>query len=250
MRHLTGGVDTGIGAAGASVPRPVRCRSAGSRLRSLAAPTARCPVAASRRTAHHRTRSSVASGARCLPRPVDRFAANAGSNEMVSLLRVERTGESGVQSTLPVPVVSPKDSTMADEPAAEPIRDIDRDSLYILPLAMIPMQTPALRRARLIKNVRLDGVVELFEDAVPAPARSSRGCLPHEFNWRDDLLHPDLLGVTQVGDVTQLRRLQPADPAARPRHQRSTTTTACDCRRSKNEEVDLVHDGIHPAPDR
>lgn len=99
---------------------------------------------------------------------------------------------------MPVPVASPKECRMADEPAAEQIRDIDRDSLYILPLAMIPMQTPALRRARLIKNVRLDGVIELFDDAVAGSGQIMVEDLPHEFNWRDDLLHPDLLVLRKL----------------------------------------------------
>jgi hypothetical protein len=41
----------------------------------------------------------------------------------------------------------------------------DRDSLHILPLSTIPLETPSLRRARLIKNIRLQTVVELFNDA-------------------------------------------------------------------------------------
>lgn len=40
----------------------------------------------------------------------------------------------------------------------------DRDSLHILPLEIVPLATPSLRRARLIKNVRLEGMVELFRD--------------------------------------------------------------------------------------
>ena len=35
------------------------------------------------------------------------------------------------------------------------INDGDRDSLHILPLAILPFETAALSRARLIKNVRL-----------------------------------------------------------------------------------------------
>lgn len=38
----------------------------------------------------------------------------------------------------------------------------DKDALHILPLNMIPLRTAALRQARLIKNARLEGVVELF----------------------------------------------------------------------------------------
>ena len=40
----------------------------------------------------------------------------------------------------------------------------DKDSLHILPLSSVPLRTPGLRKARLIKNTRLQGVVELFGD--------------------------------------------------------------------------------------
>ena len=39
------------------------------------------------------------------------------------------------------------------------ISRVDRDSLHTLPLAMLPIDNPALKRARLIKNARLNSVV-------------------------------------------------------------------------------------------
>jgi hypothetical protein len=44
------------------------------------------------------------------------------------------------------------------------ISDNDRDSLHILPLNILPLDTPSLNRAKLIKNVRLDSVIEMFTD--------------------------------------------------------------------------------------
>lgn len=44
------------------------------------------------------------------------------------------------------------------------IKDADRGSLSALPLAIIPLETPALRRVRLVKNNCLEGVVEMFDD--------------------------------------------------------------------------------------
>jgi hypothetical protein len=38
----------------------------------------------------------------------------------------------------------------------------DENAVHILPLAHLPLQTPMLKRARLIKNSRLEGVVEMF----------------------------------------------------------------------------------------
>ena len=40
--------------------------------------------------------------------------------------------------------------------------DEDMDALHVLPLSIIPLQTEGLKRARLVKNSQLDGVVELF----------------------------------------------------------------------------------------
>ncbi len=39
-----------------------------------------------------------------------------------------------------------------------------RDSLHILPLDMLPIKTPGLKRARLIKNSRLETMVEMFRE--------------------------------------------------------------------------------------
>ena len=47
---------------------------------------------------------------------------------------------------------------------AAAIPDNDRDSLHILPLSMMPIETPGLKRTRMIKNSRLESMVEVFED--------------------------------------------------------------------------------------
>lgn len=43
--------------------------------------------------------------------------------------------------------------------------DFERDSLHILPLKIIPLETPGLQRAKLIKNVRMETVIEIFNEA-------------------------------------------------------------------------------------
>jgi hypothetical protein len=48
---------------------------------------------------------------------------------------------------------------------ADQISEFDRDSLWSLPLLMIPFQSDALKGSRLVKNNQLEGVVELFNDA-------------------------------------------------------------------------------------
>jgi len=64
----------------------------------------------------------------------------------------------------------------------------EHDAIHILPLSSIPLETKGLRRARLVKNARLEGRVELFSDTgtgsgqVP-PQELYRifdfGCKPH-----------------------------------------------------------------------
>lgn len=50
----------------------------------------------------------------------------------------------------------------ATAPAAAAYSDADRDALHILPIAILPVAHPALRRARVIKNVRLEAMIELY----------------------------------------------------------------------------------------
>ena len=72
------------------------------------------------------------------------------------------------------------------------------DSLHILPLNILPLETPGLQRARLIKNVRLDSVVELFHDADTGSGQVAITALGTVFNWPDDEEHPDLALVSSV----------------------------------------------------
>jgi hypothetical protein len=92
------------------------------------------------------------------------------------------------------------------------ISDVDRDSLHILPLAIIPLQTPALRRARLIKNVRIESVIELFECARSGSGQMDIEGLPRVLEWPEIPIHPDLKVVRKLAqlptfDVYSLRVL-------------------------------------------
>ncbi|MDP6571870.1 MAG: hypothetical protein QGI06_00025 [Rhodospirillales bacterium] len=88
--------------------------------------------------------------------------------------------------------------------------DSDRDSLHILPLFILPLETTALKRARLIKNVRLKGVIELFEDEQAGSGQIGIENLALEFGWPEDQPHPDLIMLRKLGlassyDVYSLR---------------------------------------------
>lgn len=46
-----------------------------------------------------------------------------------------------------------------------PIESNDNDSLHVLPLSLIPLEINALKKTRLIKNTRLEGLLELYSEA-------------------------------------------------------------------------------------
>jgi len=90
------------------------------------------------------------------------------------------------------------------------MNDIDRDSLHILPLSILPLKTPSLRRARLIKNVRLKSVIELFSDADAGSGQLDVEDLINEFGWNpadppDDLILLRKLSLLPSYDVYSLR---------------------------------------------
>lgn len=89
------------------------------------------------------------------------------------------------------------------------VRDSDRDALHILPLAMIPMETPGLRRTRVIKNNRLEGVVELFEGKVIGSGQVKVKDLHLTFQdvTEQDLAVLDKLSQLPTYDVYSLRML-------------------------------------------
>ena len=86
----------------------------------------------------------------------------------------------------------------------------ERDSLHILPLDMLPIKTPGLKHARMIKNAHLNSVVELFKDAHTGSGQLHVQDLPNEFDWEDGNNHPDLVLLRRVAamssyDVYSLR---------------------------------------------
>ncbi|MEO0033994.1 MAG: hypothetical protein RLZZ501_17 [Pseudomonadota bacterium] len=99
---------------------------------------------------------------------------------------------------------------MYDDDGLKPINDSDMDSLFVLPLSIIPLQTPALQSARLIKNVRLRSVVEIFSDVQTGSGQVEVEALPAMFGWPADQVHPDLMVLRRLAllpsyDVYSLR---------------------------------------------
>lgn len=113
---------------------------------------------------------------------------------------------------------------MAVRKPVTPIIDSDMDSLYVLPLSIVPIETKALQRSRMIKNHQLRSVVEIFAEKETGSGQIDVEALPSMFGWTrpdddeesdDDeprKLHPDLVTLRQLAllptyDVFSLRIL-------------------------------------------
>jgi len=98
---------------------------------------------------------------------------------------------------------------LSDEPL---IRNEDRDALHILPLGILDFETKSVRHARLIKNSRLDSVVELFSGAGIGSGQMEIDHLQAQFGWQNNPPHKDLRLIRKLGkmpsfDVYSLRIL-------------------------------------------
>ena len=87
---------------------------------------------------------------------------------------------------------------------------VGRDSLRILPLSLVPLETAHLRSACLIKNVFLESVVEFFNDVHTGSGQVSPAELPEFLGWPSDEIHPDLSTILALSrlnsfDVYSLR---------------------------------------------
>lgn len=82
----------------------------------------------------------------------------------------------------------------ANDAAAENVEidDIDRDSLNILPLAIVPLSTRGLQKSRMIKNARLNTVIEIFADDSSGSLQLEIDGVPSHFGWIDGSPRPDL----------------------------------------------------------
>ena len=81
------------------------------------------------------------------------------------------------------------------------ILDADRDSLHILPLSILPLEISALKRARLIKNVRLESVIELFKDKDCGSGQIEIEGLPAEFGWSMAEPPADMVLMRKIGNL-------------------------------------------------
>ena len=97
-----------------------------------------------------------------------------------------------------------------DEAGGQQGQSVARDSLRILPLSLVPLETAHLRSACLIKNVYLDSVVEFFRDETTGSGQVPPDELPEYLGWPTEEVHPDLktlLALSRLNsfDVYSLR---------------------------------------------
>jgi hypothetical protein len=105
----------------------------------------------------------------------------------------------------------------ADTPKRRASEDEARDSLHILPLSSIPLETPGLQHARLIKNVRLQTVVEMFRDTQTGSGQVVPRHIPAYFESYKDEVERDLVKIEKIATASsfdvyssriELRRLK------------------------------------------
>lgn len=97
-------------------------------------------------------------------------------------------------------LAAPVAAAQSDRPALPVIEicDSDRDALHILPLGILPLQTLAVRRARLIKNFKLEAVIEFFEGRDTGSGQLGIEDAYQEFGWALTPPHPDLIMLRKL----------------------------------------------------
>jgi hypothetical protein len=93
--------------------------------------------------------------------------------------------------------------------AAE-ITDEDRDSLHTLSIGILPLQSPIFRRARLVKNSRLESVIEFFSGAGCGRGQLAINNVAQFMGLEKAASHPDItllktISVLPSFDVYSLR---------------------------------------------
>lgn len=88
----------------------------------------------------------------------------------------------------------------------------DRDLLHVVDLSALPITHKPLARARMIKNTRLDSVVEMFREAGVGSGQIDVEKIPGEFGWNGSQPHGDFellrkLALLPSYDVYSLRVL-------------------------------------------
>jgi len=87
-------------------------------------------------------------------------------------------------------------------PATEgEIPDEDRDSLHTLPIAILPIQTTIFRRARIVKNSRLESVIEFFNGVGCGRGQLDVNYVAKFLALEQTPLHPDVILLRTICDL-------------------------------------------------
>lgn len=92
---------------------------------------------------------------------------------------------------------------------AEQVDPDTMDSLHALPLGIMPLKTPGLRKSAMIKNARLESVIELFRDGSSGSGQIEPSAVTDFYQdtpeLREDLGVLGAVGNLQSFDVYSLR---------------------------------------------
>jgi hypothetical protein len=83
----------------------------------------------------------------------------------------------------------------------EGISDEDRDSLHTLPISILPIQSRLFRRARMVKNSRLQSVIEFFSGAGCGRGQTDVRGVAKFMGLEQVPPHPDVLLLQTIGDL-------------------------------------------------
>lgn len=78
---------------------------------------------------------------------------------------------------------------------------VDMDALHILPLSIVPFATSGLKRARLIKNVQLDSVLELFSGKTSGSGQVEISKIETVFDLSDEKGEIDKSIIEQLSNI-------------------------------------------------
>lgn len=89
----------------------------------------------------------------------------------------------------------------AHNDAGDPVDDFDRDSLHTLALSLIPFKSNSLRKARLIKNRRLETMIEVFQSESGGSGQMEPEGAAKEFGWDQGGSTSDLAILRKLAEL-------------------------------------------------
>ncbi len=107
-------------------------------------------------------------------------------------------GDSGLSADPPMAVYVPEQT------------EAPCDAINVLELSSMPLRSARLKRAKLLKNVRLESVVEMFRDTGSGSGQIECSQVYKHFSWPEGFKHPDQQLLVRLGklpsyDVFSLR---------------------------------------------